>query len=127
LQNLYILFAKNIFFEVIYILFRNFKKGDKIQHNFRIYKNLNVRSLRFYLSKIKDIKKLDPQILGELSKYPTKYNKTITLTKEEEEIIKKYGKTTNTLLNYIIYTAKIEIIHNLPEEEESSLKNLFGL
>lgn len=114
-------------FEVIYILFRNFKKGDKIQHNFRIYKNLNVRSLRFYLSKIKDIKKLDPQILGELSKYPTKYNKTITLTKEEEEIIKKYGKTTNTLLNYIIYTAKIEIIHNLPEEEESSLKNLFGL
>ncbi|WP_018153486.1 DUF2540 domain-containing protein [Methanothermococcus thermolithotrophicus] len=78
---------------------------------FTLYKNIDSRRLRFILHQLQDLNTIDTHTLIEVSKLKKKYEKKLTLIDEEIEIVEKYGRKTNELLNYIIYMEELREEH----------------
>jgi hypothetical protein len=70
---------------------------------FKIYKKLPARKVRFFLHELLRLDVVDVNLLVEVAELPKTYQSKLTLTEEEEEIIKKCGNKLSELLNYVIY------------------------
>ena len=75
------------------------KKTPKI---FYLCRNIDNRKLRYLLHKLENANQIniDVERLKKALESKKKYKRVITLSEEEDEIIKKHGKATGLLINY---------------------------
>ncbi|WP_457613205.1 DUF2540 domain-containing protein [Methanocaldococcus sp.] len=66
---------------------------------FYLYKNIDGRKLRYLLHKLENVENIDIETLRRAIEAEKKYKRAITLTKEEEAILERLGKSANLLLN----------------------------
>jgi hypothetical protein len=80
------------------------KRRDKESKKATFYlcRNLDNRELRYYLHKLEFVQQIDAEKLKEVIETRKTFKRTITLSKKEEEIIKRFGKAANIVLNYVI-------------------------
>ena len=81
---------------------RKRRKSESKKATFYLCRNLDNRELRYYLHKLEEIKQIDAEKLKEVIETRKAFKRTITLSKKEEEIIKRFGKAVNVVLNYVI-------------------------
>jgi len=70
---------------------------------FRTYKKVDARIIRYCLHQLPHLKAINPNILVEISKLKKEHITQLSLTEEEEKIVKKFGKKANEFINYLIY------------------------
>ncbi|AVB75905.1 hypothetical protein HNP87_001473 [Methanococcus maripaludis] len=75
-----------------------------MKQHFTLIREMDARTLRYYFHKLENIENIDPEQLAEVVKAPKQHKRPLSLSKEEEKIIEKFGRATNLLVNYIIMT-----------------------
>jgi hypothetical protein len=66
---------------------------------FYLCKNIDGRKLRYFLHKLEGLENIDIDTLRKAIEAKKIYKRAITLTEEEEAILKRLGKSANLLLN----------------------------
>jgi len=69
---------------------------------FLLCKNMTPPEVRYYLHKLEHVDTIDPELLSEAEKCEKNTKVLLTLAKPDEKIVEKYGRLTNTLVNYQI-------------------------
>ena len=73
---------------------------------FNVYTNLSLRELRFFLHQMEHVKNIPTHVIAKVRSLKKKYDKRLTLTDKELEIVEEFGKGSNFILNCIIYMDK---------------------
>jgi hypothetical protein len=66
---------------------------------FYICRDIDSRKLRYFLHKLEGLENIDIDTLRKAIEAKKIYKRAITLTEEEEAILKRLGKSANLLLN----------------------------
>ncbi|ABO35476.1 hypothetical protein MmarC5_1178 [Methanococcus maripaludis C5] len=83
----------------------------KKNYLFSIYLAITPLELRFFLHELAHLDSIDLDILSEVAHLEKNTKIRLTLTEEDKKIVEKYGKLTNSLLNYVIldHTDKVRV------------------
>jgi hypothetical protein len=63
------------------------------------------------LHNLPKLESIDTSTLVEVARLKKRYEKKLTLIDEEIEIVRKYGRKTNELINYMLYREEHETIN----------------
>lgn len=74
----------------------------KKNYLFSIYLAITPLELRFFLHELAHLENVDTNTLSEVEHLEKNTKIRLTLTEADRKIIQKYGKLTNSLLNYVI-------------------------
>ena len=78
--------------------------NEKLHLN--LIEEIDAIAVRYFLHQTQNLESVDVEKLGKASKLPKKCSRTLKLSEEEQKIIKKAGKLTGHLVNYVILTER---------------------
>nr|AAC45254.1 unknown [Methanococcus maripaludis C5] len=77
---------------------------SNIRKTFLLCREVSAKDIRYYLYKLENLGEINPEVLAKAENCEKPKKLLLTLGKHDRRIVEKYGKMTNTLLNYQLIT-----------------------